>query len=58
VADPVPMVNPVVAKKTDPNNQENHLDYMWRNNQILAKSIMNLADQYFQQAALEESVNF
>lgn len=35
---------------------QNHIDYMWRNNQILARSISHLADQYFQRAALEESV--
>lgn len=59
VVDQAPMVKPVVAKKADSNNQDaHHLDYMWRNNQILAKSIMNLADQYFQQAALEESASF
>lgn len=45
-------------EKDDSIRDENPIDYMWRNNKILAKSISNLADQYFQQAAREESASY
>lgn len=34
---------------------DNSIDYMVRNNRILAQSISNLTERYFQQAALEEA---
>jgi hypothetical protein len=49
----------IAQSKPGPSNQElNYIDYMLRNNQILARSICHLAEQYFQRAALEESTSY
>lgn len=52
-----PSMEPTL-RKSDANPELSHIDYMWRNNKILARSISNLADQYFQRAAMEEYMSF